>query len=170
MKFIDFLTRDQLARKVFGKKEIEIIKKQVFGVNLKQSERNRLARDIRKKLEFISKASKFSEEFNLKKGDEIKKLIDDTKEEIFKDFLFNKIKKIILFGSHVKNEASLKSDIDIAILFENISKEEAGKFRKRVSGAVSDKIDIQVFNVLPKKIKTEILKEGEILYKNEKGR
>ena len=56
-------------------------------------------------------------------------------------------------------------DIDIVVLFDKINLQEATKFRARVSGRVADKIDIQVFNVLPKKIKNSILKNYKILYK-----
>jgi len=73
MSLLKFLRESENARKVFGKRELKIIEKQLFGVGLTQSEKNRLSRDIRKKFEFISKASRFEEEFKLKKGIEIKK-------------------------------------------------------------------------------------------------
>ena len=41
--------------KIFGKKEIEINRKQLNGERLTQSEKNRLSRDIRQKLNFIEK-------------------------------------------------------------------------------------------------------------------
>ena len=40
-------------RKIFGKKEIKIILKQLEGISLNQSEKNRLSRDIRPKLNII---------------------------------------------------------------------------------------------------------------------
>ena len=53
MSLIQFLKKENNARKIFGKRELKIIEKQLFGLNLTQSEKNRLSRDIRKKLEFI---------------------------------------------------------------------------------------------------------------------
>ena len=83
MQLLNFLKENENARKVFGEKELKIIKKQLFGINLTQSEKNRLSRDIRKKFEFIRCVVRFKEEFSLKKGSEIKKIIEGAKEVIF---------------------------------------------------------------------------------------
>ncbi|MAH03693.1 hypothetical protein CMI39_03320 [Candidatus Pacearchaeota archaeon] len=161
---LNFLKTNENARKIFGKREIKIIEKQLFGINLTQSEKNRLSRDIRVKLNFIKEVSRFSEEFNLKKSSIIKKLIEETKSIILEDILFKKIKKIVLFGSVIENNITFKSDIDIAVEFLEINLEQATTFRKRISGKVNSKVDIQVYNNLPKKIKKEIDLNGRILY------
>ncbi|MBS3155363.1 nucleotidyltransferase domain-containing protein, partial [Candidatus Woesearchaeota archaeon] len=145
-------------------REIKIIEKQLLGINLTQSEKNRLSRDIRKKFEFIKEASKFSEEFDLLKGAEIKKLIEESKEIIINDIFHNKIKRIILYGSAVENKLTFKSDIDIAVEFFKINLEEATIFRKRILGRLNQKVDIQVYNILPEKIQKEIDDKGRILY------
>ena len=67
MALLRFLNKSEDSRKVFGARELKIIEKQLKGVNLTQSEKNRLSRDIRKKFDFIAKVSRFKEEFNLKK-------------------------------------------------------------------------------------------------------
>ena len=153
MSLLKFLKENKNARKIFGKRELKIIEKQLFGVNLTQSEKNRLSRDIRKKFEFINEASKFEEESKLKKGIELKKKVEEAKEIILNDILFKKIKKI-----------TFRSDIDLAAVFDKINLKEATLFRKRVLGKSSEKVDIQVYNTLPKKIKKEIDKKGKILY------
>jgi len=56
---------------------LKIIEKQLWGVSLTQSEKNRLSRDIREKLRFIDKVSRFEDEFGLKKGGEVKKFVDE---------------------------------------------------------------------------------------------
>ena len=159
-----FLKETKEARKIFGQRELKIIEKQLWGVNLTQSEKNRLSRDIRKKFEAIKKLSKFEDEFDLKKGKEVKRLIDDALEVIKDHKSFHKIKKILLFGSTTENYRTYRSDIDIAVLFDNITLREATKFRIHVSGRVNDKIDIQVYNHLPRKITKEIDKNGKIIY------
>ncbi|MBU2616732.1 MAG: nucleotidyltransferase domain-containing protein [Nanoarchaeota archaeon] len=165
MNLIQFLEKNENARKIFGQRELKIIEKQLNGINLTQSEKNRLSRDIRKKFQFIKDVSKFEKEFNLKKGIENKKIIDDALEVILEQPLKNKIKKIILFGSVIENKLTVRSDIDIAVEFDKISLREATLFRKRVSGQLPDKVDIQVFNILPKKIQKEINEKGKVLYK-----
>lgn len=168
MNIIEFLKENKNTRKIFGQREIKIIEKQLNGINLTQSEKNRLSRDIRKKLQFIKEISRFNDEFELKKSSEVKKKVNETTKIILEHQLRNKIKKIILFGSVVENKMTIRSDIDIAILFDNIAKKEAFDFRKKILGQVHDKIDIQVFNTLPEEIQKEINKKGKVLYtKNE---
>jgi len=167
MSLLRFLDSSKNTRKIFGKRELKIIEKQLLGVNLTQSEKNRLSRDIRQKLEFIKEASRFSEEFKLKKGSEIKKMVEETKEAILNDILYRKIKEVLLFGSIIENKFTFKSDIDIAVKFDKITIKESALFRKRISGKVNQKVDVQVYNHLPSKIKKEINSKGKILYKNE---
>ena len=165
MEFKVFIKKSPLARKVFGKGEIVIIQKQVAGINLTQSERNRLSRDIRPKLRFILEAAKFGDEFGLKKGIENKRMIDEALEVIKKDKDFGKIKELWLFGSMVTNQMTYRSDVDIAVLFDKINLTRATEFRIRIGGRVDDKVDVQVFSALPEKIKKSILKSHKVLYK-----
>ena len=165
MSLLKFLKDNEKARKIFGEKELKIIEKQLLGISLTQSEKNRLSRDIRKKLEFISEISAFKEEFDLKKMAGIEKLIERSVELMLKDKLKEEIKAILLFGSHVKGIVTKRSDIDICVIFKEISVEEATRFRIRISGELPKNVDIQVFNTLPQKIKREIARNHKILYK-----
>ena len=167
MSFLNQLKTDKNARKVFGQRELKIIEKQLLGISLTQSEKNRLSRDIRKKLEFIEAIAPFKDDFKLKKGAVIKDIIKEAKEAILNDPFSPKVQQIILFGSAVRNELSFRSDIDIAIKFTKISQKEGLIFRKRILGRVPDRVDIQVFNNLPDKIKIIINKEGRIIFNNE---
>ncbi len=167
MEFIKFLKDNEKARKIFGKRELKIIEKQLKGIPLTQSEKNRLSRDIRKKFQFIEEVSKFSDMFGLKKASSIKSLVQETKEVILEHPLRNKIKKIILFGSVVEKKPTLKSDIDIAVKFSKISKKQAFSFRKSVLGKLPDSADVKVFNVLPEKIKKEVKNKGKVIWENE---
>jgi len=164
MGLLRFLEKSDEARKIFGQRELKIIEKQVWGVSLTQSEKNRLSRDIRKKFRFIEKAARFEDEFGLKKGIEVKKLVEEAIEVIKRSKWFPKVKKIILFGSSVENQRFLRSDIDIAVVFDEIDKREATLFRIHVSGRTHDKTDIQVYNVLPLKITKEIDEKGKLIY------
>ena len=165
MNLLKFLKENEKSRKIFGKRELKIIEKQLQGISLTQSEKNRLSRDIREKLRFIKEISKFESEFELKKAKLTKEKIREAREEILKDKLANRIKEIWLFGSIVENKLSFRSDIDMVVLFDKITKKEAFSFRARISGRVPRKIDVQVFNTLPRKIKKDILKKHRILYK-----
>lgn len=163
----EFLRQNKSARRIFGKKELEIILKQLDGLPLTQSERNRLSRDIKPKLDFIKEVSKFENEFELKKDADNLKLINKAVQLILQDKLRDRIKAILLFGSHVKGTVTKRSDIDICVVFTGIDLEEATKFRIRILGNFSTKVDIQVFNILPQKIKRSIARNHKVLYKRE---
>ena len=161
----EFLKQNKNARRIFGKKELEIISKQLGGLPLTQSQRNRLSRDIKPKLEFIKEISKFGDEFELKKNANNLILIDKAVQLILQDELKDRIKAILLFGSHAGGTVTKRSDIDICVVFTDISLEESTKFRIRILGNFSAKVDIQVFNTLPQKIKRSIARNHKILYK-----
>lgn len=164
MNLTDFLKRNENIRTIFGKRELIIIEKQLLGVPLRPSEKTRLSRDIRKKFEAIESLILYKENFKLKHGAIIKELIKDAKEIILESKYFSKINKIILFGSAAEKELTLLSDIDIAVEFDKIDLKEATEFRIKMSGRLPEKVDIQVFNILPDKIKKEIREKGKILY------
>ena len=164
MNLNKFLKRNKHSRKIFGNRELKIIEKQLNGISLTQSEKNRVSRDIRPKFEFIKECSNLKEYFDLKKGEINKRLIEESKEIILNDVSSKNIKSIILYGSILNNKMTIKSDIDICVIFNKINLEEATLFRKRVLGKVSSKMDIQVFNVLPEKIKRSILENYKIIH------
>lgn len=163
MNLINFLKSNPNTRKIFGQRELRIIEKQLLGINLTQSEKNRLSRDIRKKFEFIQDISKHTYNLNLKKGIIINEIIENTLEVIKEHPLFNKIKKIILYGSTMEKERTFRSDIDIAVEFTSIGSKEAALFRKKILGRTNDIVDIQIYNFLPKKIIKEIDQKGKVL-------
>ncbi len=165
MNLIDFLTGNNNARRIFGKRELEIISRQMNGIPLTQSEKNRLSRDIRPKLDFIEKLSQFKDEFQLKKNQDNKRIIQKAVGLMLKDELKENIQAILLFGSFADNTATPRSDIDICAVFRNnISLKEATLFRIRISGQLPEKADIQVFNILPQKIKKAVAQNHKVLY------
>lgn len=165
MSLIHFLKSSPKARKIFGHRELEIIGKQLAGFPLTQSEKNRLSRDIRPKLDFVKEISPFEDEFKLIKNQDNKKMIEDAVAVILADKLKPQIKAILLFGSFADNSFTVRSDIDLCVLFQkDLSSEETTRFRIRVLGQLPDKFDVQVFNDLPQKIKKDIARNHRVLY------
>ncbi len=156
--------KNKEVRRIFGTRELAIIEKQIFGVSLTQSEKNRLSRDIRKKFEAIKSLSPFADKFELRKGSEISELISDAKELLLNSRFYNKIKRITLYGSAFENKLSLSSDIDLAVEFYKTDAKEATIFRKELLSKVDSRVDIQVYNLMPQKIKVGIDLGGRILY------
>ena len=140
---------------------------QLDGLQLKQSEKNRLSRDIKPKLEFIKEIAEFRDEFKLEKNQDNKKLIEKAVDIILKDELRENIMAVLLFGSFADNTFTKSSDIDICVVFKgDISLKKATEFRIRVSGQLPNKVDVQVFNILPQKIKRDISRNHKVLYKD----
>lgn len=73
-----------------------------------------------------------------------------------------RVKFIILFGSQARGEAGKDSDIDLCVYYEG-SPKEAFRFRELVLGYLSDKYDVQVFQLLPVYLKRECLR-GKVLF------
>ena len=166
MSLKEFLKNNRNARKVFGRKELEIILNQLEGTQLTQSERNRISRDIKPKLEFIKGIAKFEDEFKLEKNQDNLRLIEQAVNTILNDNLSRNINAILLFGSFADNSFTKRSDIDICVVFKkDLSLKDATEFRIRVSGELAEKADIQVFNILPQKIKRDIARNHKVLYR-----
>ncbi len=164
MKLLRVIEQNKELRKIFGERELVIIRKQLLGVQLKPSEKTRLSRDIKKKLEAIKILAPFTKEFDLKHATVTKELIQRAKEVILESKYANKIKAIMLFGSTASRKRTLISDIDIAVEFNKIDSKEATQFRIKAVSSLPDILDIQVFNVLPEKIKKSIIKNHKIIY------
>jgi predicted nucleotidyltransferase len=160
MELINAIKKPE-TRRIFGERELEIIEKQLLGIRLTPSEKTRLSRDIRKKFLAIQILSNYTSEA-LKKGAEIKRKIKEITGEILKSEYSNKIKRIILYGSSAYGMRTFRSDIDIAVEFDEISKKEAVKFCIKFRD--DEKVQIEVYNFLPDKIKKEIDEKGKIIY------
>lgn len=161
MNLLNTIRRTPELRSLFGERELKIIEKQVLGIQLKPSERTRLSRDIMKKFRAIKSLSEFDER-SLKKGSAIKAAAERVKNTILESRYFPRVKRVVLFGSSVENVRTFRSDIDIAVEFDSISTKEVVDFR--IEFSTSDGIDIQVYNVLPEKIKKNIDEKGRTLY------
>ncbi len=170
MSLLNAVNKDKNLRRIFGKRELIIIEKQLLGISLKPSEKTRLSRDIRKKFEAIRTLTQFVDEFELKHAAEIKRMVDDAKEVILNSKYLPKITRILLFGSAVDRQLTLTSDIDIAVEFKEIDQKEATRFKLDILRKVSERIDVQVYNTLPDKIKKEINSKGKMLYGKENKR
>ncbi|MEN7982628.1 MAG: nucleotidyltransferase domain-containing protein, partial [Nanoarchaeota archaeon] len=164
MTLINYLKKSKNVRLLFGKSEIEIMKKQLMGLELSPSERTRLSRDIRKKIQVVEELAKYKNEFALKKSQEVNFIINETKEIILEKFK-NNVSKIILFGSYAENTQNKNSDIDITIKLSN--SKNASRIYAQILGETSKKVDIHLYEKLPLKIRKEIDKKGKIIFEDE---
>lgn len=170
MGMLEALKAEKNLRRIFGRRELVIVEKQLMGVTLSASEKTRLSRDIRKKLGAVAALMPFAREFRLKHGAVLKERIAESKEVIVQSPYSQRIKRIVLFGSAVTHQLTLGSDIDVAVEFLSINKREAFRFRLDMLKRVTEGVDVQVYNLLPEKIKKEIDAQGKLLYeRTDKG-
>ncbi len=93
---------------------------------------------------------------------EIKKTIEKFLNEIRNTVYFSRIEFIILYGSCLNDYHIAESDIDLCIYI----KEKDGKLaeiRLSLLKKFNDKLDIQMFQLIPMYVQIEVLK-GRILY------
>jgi predicted nucleotidyltransferase len=93
---------------------------------------------------------------------DINHLVKEFLEQIKTTELFPKIEFIILYGSSLGLYHLDDSDIDICIYLEE-EKKNLPKIRLELLKNYNDKLDIQMFQLLPLYVQIEILK-GKILY------
>ena len=93
---------------------------------------------------------------------EIKQEIDKFLKEIRNLDFFSKIEFIILYGSYLNKYHYDESDIDLCIYIQ-CEEMKLGRIRLSLLEKFEDKLDIQMFQLLPIYIQIEVLK-GEVLY------
>jgi predicted nucleotidyltransferase len=164
MTLKNLLNQNEYGAKLFGEKGVKIILKQLQGIAMSQPEKNRLS-EIRKKLRFIAELSKYSDEFDLKKNSENLSIIKKSVALLLEER--DDILAILLYGSHVDKSAIPRSDLDIVVILKkDIPMQEATKLRIKLLGELPEKVDLQIFNLLPQKIKRDIARSHRILYKS----
>jgi predicted nucleotidyltransferase len=93
---------------------------------------------------------------------EIENLIEKFLEEIKKSQLFSKIEFIVLFGSYLSDYHLDDSDVDICLYIKDNEK-NLSKIRLNLLKEFLDKLDLQIYQLLPTYIQVEVLK-GKFLY------
>lgn len=74
----------------------------------------------------------------------------------------DRVRFVILFGSHARGEARKDSDVDLCVYYKG-TRREAFEFRMRVLGELPDNYDVQIFSLLPFFVRKECLK-GLVLF------
>lgn len=99
---------------------------------------------------------------------EIKQIIKGFLEQLKDIEVFSKIEFIILYGSSLSSYHLDDSDVDICIYVDE-EKKNLPEIRLELLTRFNEKLDIQIFQLLPLYVQIEVLK-GEILYVKEEAR
>jgi predicted nucleotidyltransferase len=92
-------------------------------------------------------------------------LKEDIKEKIISILVKNGIKRILVFGSYARNEATTKSDLDLIVDFpEGTSLLDHIGIEIELSEALNMKIDLLSRNGISPYIKDHVLKEAIVIY------
>ncbi len=79
----------------------------------------------------------------------------------------NKIKKLSLFGSYLKNTYNENSDIDLLIEFEENSDYgllDIARIERELSGIIGKKVDLRTATELSRYFRDTVVKEAEVKY------
>jgi hypothetical protein len=92
-------------------------------------------------------------------------LKEEIKDKIISILVKHGIKRILVFGSHARNEATQTSDIDLIVDFpEGTSLLDHVGIEIELSEALNMKIDLLSRNGISPYIKDHILKEAIVIY------
>lgn len=94
---------------------------------------------------------------------EIEKIIDKLLKELRNTKNFPRIEFIILYGSYLNEYHFDDSDIDLCIYIEDDDERKLAKIRLNLLKKFDDKLDIQMFQLLPMYVQIEVLR-GKVLY------
>jgi len=99
---------------------------------------------------------------NLMKAAEIE--TDTFMSSLINDFEFIKkdVSAILLYGSHAKGSADMRSDIDICIV-----KPRSHKILERIYAKLGDKYDVKIFEDLPAYIKLDVSENYKVIFGSE---
>jgi len=92
-------------------------------------------------------------------------LNEEIKKKIISVLVKHGIKKILVFGSYARNEATPKSDLDLIVEFpEGTSLLDHVGIEIELSEALNMKIDLLSRNGISPYIKNQVLKEAIVIY------
>ena len=86
--------------------------------------------------------------------------IEDIQEDF--EFIKNKVKGVLLFGSSSRGEETKRSDIDICLV-----KSEEEDILLDVFKKVGDKYDVKIFEELPLRIKINVIQDHKLIFGDE---
>jgi uncharacterized protein len=80
-------------------------------------------------------------------------------------FWDDRIMGVLLYGSHVRGEASHRSDIDLCIVAPEVpDSDRAALWREFISRLRDDRYDVRIFGLLPLHIKMAVIEEGIVVH------
>jgi hypothetical protein len=79
----------------------------------------------------------------------------------------NKIKKLSLFGSYLKDTASKDSDVDLLVEFEEDNEYglvDIARIERELSGIIGKKVDLRTPEELSKYFRDTVVREAQVKY------
>jgi predicted nucleotidyltransferase len=79
----------------------------------------------------------------------------------------NKIKKLSLFGSYLKNTASKDSDVDLLVEFEEDTEYglvDIARIERELAGIIGKKVDLRTPEELSRYFRDTVVREAQVKY------
>ncbi len=87
-------------------------------------------------------------------------------EEIKKDVF-----AILIYGSYATRDANIRSDIDVCVVLKNNDNEKIKNIYRKILriSAKNEKYDIRIFEQMPLFMKNQVIKNGNVIYTEDKA-
>jgi uncharacterized protein len=80
-------------------------------------------------------------------------------------FWEDRVLGVLLYGSHVRGEASPRSDIDLCVVAPQVpDSDRAALWREFISRLRDDRYDVRIFELLPLHMKMAVIEEGIVVH------
>lgn len=93
-----------------------------------------------------------------------KKLLEQIKNDFTKIIKSKDVLGILLYGSHILNKGTNRSDIDLCIVAPNENPYELLSYIRQKININFKKYDVRIFKELPIYIKIQVIEEGIVTY------
>jgi uncharacterized protein len=94
-------------------------------------------------------------------------MLNKYKNELNSFCIVNKIKRLSLFGSHLKGTANADSDVDLLVEFEEDAEfglVDVARIERELAGIIGKKVDLRTPEELSRYFRDTIVKEAQVKY------
>jgi uncharacterized protein len=96
-------------------------------------------------------------------------MLNKYKNELNSFCIINKIKRLSLFGSHLKGTANADSDVDLLVEFEEDAEfglVDVARIERELAGIIGKKVDLRTPEELSRYFRDTVVKETQVKYEN----
>ena len=84
----------------------------------------------------------------------------------------NNVFAILIYGSYAIGDANIRSDVDVCVVLKSNDSEEINNLYRKILriSAKNEKYDIRIFEQMPLFMKNQVIKNGNVIYAENKAK